>query len=138
MASSFSLFARPDASSSSDARTTADYRERAEAVLETKVPTRKRRSVPTSVSPSGLCDHPPVRKVWPCGLASTDKVGMMNGKATLTSCAALLILLAGCSDGTGPVSLYLMDADGSNAREVASCKDPSAPVRGNRPAWRPK
>jgi len=103
VASSFSLFARPDASSSSDARTTADYRERAEAVLETKVPTRKRRSVPTSVSPSGLCDHPPVRKVWPCGLASTDKVGMMNGKATLTSCAALLILLAGCSDGTGPV-----------------------------------
>jgi len=27
----------------------------------------------------------------------------MHGKATLTSGAALLILLAGCSDGTGPV-----------------------------------
>src|SRR5438309_9383656 len=27
----------------------------------------------------------------------------MNGRATLVSCAALLILLAGCSDGTGPV-----------------------------------
>src|SRR3954468_13218777 len=27
----------------------------------------------------------------------------MSGKATLATCAALLMLLAGCSDGTGPV-----------------------------------
>jgi TolB protein len=42
------------------------------------------------------------------------------------------------SDGSGPVSLYLMDADGSNPREVVSCKDPSMLARGQRPAWRPK
>ncbi len=42
-------------------------------------------------------------------------------------------------DGGGPVAVYFMDADGSNAREVASLKDAAgAPGGGNRPAWRPK
>jgi TolB protein len=42
-------------------------------------------------------------------------------------------------DGNGPVSVYLMDADGSNPREVPCLKEPAGdPAGGNRPSWRPK
>ncbi|HKI38173.1 MAG TPA: DPP IV N-terminal domain-containing protein [Gemmataceae bacterium] len=39
------------------------------------------------------------------------------------------------NEGTGPVSIYLMDADGSNAREIPALKEQAG---GSRPAWRPK